>query len=162
MAESEAERHPTIALHMDAAYERWQANERLAREYNPLERELHWSKEQFRAQLSPQERLAVSIGNLNYQVQNGGWEQWGPHGNAYGTPDVRRYLHQLFERMNTKYATIADALLHSYERIGLRTNLDDRAWERMAKRVEPLSSAYYEIDDDLMDEVEAYMAQGGV
>jgi len=40
-----------------------------------------WTSAQFWGQLSEQEKLAVFIGNLNYQVENGGFFQW--HDNGY-------------------------------------------------------------------------------
>lgn len=39
-----------------------------------------WTLAQFWGQLSEQEKLAVFIGNLNYQVENGGFWQWHDNG----------------------------------------------------------------------------------
>ena len=56
--EPRVEDHQAI---MNQAYARWTTG---------------WSKEQFWAQLNEREQVAVFVGNLNYQVENGGWSQW--------------------------------------------------------------------------------------
>lgn len=52
---------------MTNAYSRWDSSQ--------------WTQKQFWAQLSNIEKSIVFIGNLNYQVENGGFLQW--HSNEY-------------------------------------------------------------------------------
>jgi hypothetical protein len=86
-----SDRHQEI---MDEAYDRWQAHNKIGRKViedhgqdwynehrNSTAKFLLWSMEDFWAQLSPREMVAVFTGNLNQQVQNGGWLQW--HDNGY-------------------------------------------------------------------------------
>lgn len=49
--------------------------------YARFEGHKEWSKKDFWNQLGDTERLAVFAGNLNYQVDNGGFQQW--HYNGY-------------------------------------------------------------------------------
>ena len=77
MAELEC---PTIQDLMNTAYERWQKND-------------DWSKDDFRVSLDAWEKIAVHTGNLNYQVENGGFSQW--YFNNYYTPEVLDFLIEL-------------------------------------------------------------------
>ncbi len=48
---------------VDNAYSKWDKNKK-------------WDKKEFFNHLTFQEKLAVSLAGLNYEVQNGGFEQW--------------------------------------------------------------------------------------
>jgi hypothetical protein len=50
---------------MDEAYGLWKREENR-----------HWKQEDFLENLEPIPRAAVMLGNMNYQVENGGWGQW--------------------------------------------------------------------------------------
>ena len=65
---------------MNEAYERWQSHN-------------DWSHDAFRDSLSELEKIAVHSGNLNFQVENGGFSQW--HFNQYYTPEVLQFLIEL-------------------------------------------------------------------
>ena len=73
--------HPKIQELMDAAYERWQAND--------------WSRDQFIMRLSWEEKVAVTIGNLNYQVCNGGFMQWHDNGYSQHTKELLEALNEV-------------------------------------------------------------------
>jgi hypothetical protein len=56
-----------IQTHMDTFYERWQADNTK-------------SQKEMLVTATPQERISVIVGNLNYQVGNGGFQQWVDNG----------------------------------------------------------------------------------
>ena len=66
---------------MNEAYARWQNND--------------WSQEQFWNQLSYVEKVAVFTGNLNYQVENGGFAQWIDNGYSDCADDLIDILSKL-------------------------------------------------------------------
>lgn len=60
------------------------------------------SKEDFMDQLSAAETIAVSVGNMNCQVENGGFSQW--FYNGYGTSERVAFLIRLADRIDTDAA----------------------------------------------------------
>lgn len=48
--------------------------------YNKWGKEKNWNKQEFWDHINFQEKIAVALGNLNYQVENGGFEQWNDNG----------------------------------------------------------------------------------
>jgi hypothetical protein len=69
MTETVVEKYPVLQATMTAAYERWQAAEKM-------------SAAEFLEGLSAKESFAVRVGNLNYQVENGGFSQYWGNGYA--------------------------------------------------------------------------------
>ena len=65
-----SEEHPALQGLMDRAYIRW----------------VDISRVEWLAGLEGDEITAVHFGNMNYQVENGGWSQWVD--NNYATPEV--------------------------------------------------------------------------
>jgi hypothetical protein len=174
---------------MDAAYERWQANEKAATEifhrdviaalgvstleeatsrYDELDfkvktrlreecKERQWSHTEFYEQLSPLERIAVFVGNLNYQVGNGGFSQWVFNGYA---EEGGQSLLRLLCRVGTPAALEAHDMVEEVLKLTGR-HVDDDAEdddddgdeiERLG-----LDSQFYEISDQLLEDVEAYV-----
>lgn len=74
LQESE-QQYPVFQSLMDKAYARW-------RKGGDLEGK---GDAEFVAALPEDQELAVRVGNMNYQVENGGWAQW--YGNGYGKRD---------------------------------------------------------------------------
>ena len=132
--------HDTVQRLMDRAYDRWETAE--------------WTKEQFFAQLDPLEAVAVAFGNLNYQVQNGGWGQW--HGNDYSSPEAISVLKRELTRMDTACTRAVLALLVRFEELASALDSADEDDEQVLNaEFDRLDTAYYELDRQLMDEVEA-------
>jgi hypothetical protein len=155
------ERHPVLQGLMDQAYDRWQANERLAAEYSPHERAAHMTKQQFQDSLDPRERLAVSVGNMNYQVENGGWVQWSVAGNGYGTPEVVDYLMEAMLRVGTDTCRQVHAMLRAFRAARVKHDLSERGWQRVCDLLDPLCTSFYAVNDKMLDDCEAYLARGG-
>ncbi len=99
----------THQLIMNKAYDRWQKNAKV------------WDKFMFFDQLDFQERVAVSLGNLNYQVENGGFSQW-------------------------KYNGLADVHLDFL----LRLDVDKNLYPEISKALELLSK-FKKADEELSD-----------
>lgn len=85
------EEHPIFQGLMNTAYDKWQEGGELAGK----------SSEEFVEELPEKEQIAVRIGNMNYQVQNGGWDQWWY--NRYGPRDIQWLID--FFGAHTEYDT---------------------------------------------------------
>jgi hypothetical protein len=101
------------------------------------------SYDDFMFDLPVNQRMAVLLGNLNYQVENGGFRQW--IGNGYGAyaMDVRRVL----DRIGTEAAYFVTNLVL----IASRADEDDD--------MDKQDAAYYRINDQLMADAEAFFAR---
>ncbi len=60
--------------------------------YNAYKANPEWSLDQFYFNLAPIERRAVALGNLNYQVNNGGFMQWIDNGYAEASRSALRVI----------------------------------------------------------------------
>ena len=70
---------------MNAAYDKWQEQGRKCEATSKAAGDVvarSWTYAQFLRELSVAERRAVMLGNLNYQVENGGFAQWVDNGYA--------------------------------------------------------------------------------
>lgn len=136
---------------MDRAYDRWQAAQGM-------------SQQAFWDQLSYPERIAVYAGNLNYQVENGGFIQWMD--NNYAKTEVVSFLTRTLERMTGPGAAAVLKILKDFIRVtraygidldeGLR-GFDDRDYESLYKALEPLNERFYDINDDFVAEIEVLL-----
>lgn len=97
--------HPTLQGLMDKAYAKWQKG-------GDLEGK---SDAEFVAALDDMQELAVRVGNLNYQVENGGFSQW--FSNSYGKRDLA-WLLDFFSK-HSEYAAFqwAHGLLSKVDKI---------------------------------------------
>jgi hypothetical protein len=129
---------------MNAAYDRFDSS---------------MSREEFLAQLGPVEYEAVIVGNLNYQVQNGGFMQWVD--NQYYTPDTAASLARIFTRMGTPASKSALTILREavgvIERFGPVDQMDEMDWDEFSDRLDDLGERYYAIDEQLMADFEAQL-----
>jgi len=91
--EATEEKNPTFQGLMDKAYKKWQSGELKG-----------VSSEEFINALPENEATAVRIGNMNYQVENGGWMQWWDNG--YGPRDID-YLVNFFNK-HAEYSSFAE------------------------------------------------------
>lgn len=142
---------------MDKAYKRWQ-------ESKPPQ----WSKQEFWDQLDAQERFAIHIGNMNYQVQNGGFSQW--HTNDYGVPEVVGYLLRVLPKINTAAALKVVELLKQYrDAVDLFDESDkensygdpiENAYEDFYDNLSPLDTEYYVVNEQFMADVQRSLDTG--
>jgi len=74
---------------LDPETSRWQALMNGAYELAiPPQCSKQWSYDQFLANLDAKERQAVLLGNMNYQIGNGGVQQWVENGYACNASDL--------------------------------------------------------------------------
>lgn len=150
---------PNIDLLMARAYDRWRANAGA------------WSMAQFWAQLSPAEEVAVYFGNFNYQVENGGFSQWGPLGNGYGTPEViasllghigkmpptdeTRVVTGLIKRASSLFedAAAGTANTDEYDEDDWDEHDGDDNWTSLHR----LDGPFYKVNHAFIEQVEAYL-----
>ncbi len=128
---------------MDQAYSRWQADANM-------------SQEDFWDTLGANERLAVFVGNFNYQVCNGGFIQW--HDNDYAKPVVLDYLERLCQRMDTKVSHTVAGLLSEFrlaQKEFIENERDEDAWPEFSSATDMLCNQFYKINDAWLVEVEA-------
>lgn len=142
--------YPVLERLMKSAYDRYQANP-------------NWSATDFHAQLTPAETIAVHIGNMNYQVGNGGWSQW--FDNGYGRrPGVFTFIVFQLNKMETPNAkTVIKLMTLAMKRQSFITEAmeNDESWEPVYQEALDLfgdvDSLYYLVDDDFLGEVEEFI-----
>lgn len=159
-------KHPAFDRLMSQAYDRYQANQSQF-PYDPevgYSQEGRWSPKEFRNQLVGMEVLAIPLGNFTYQVQNGGFDQW--HGNGYSTS--RAEVKTALRMIGSLAAMTTLELLEKFERLAsdLDVDLDNQnsyahesdedQWQTTEN---DLCKAFYEIDDQLLDDAEAFFAK---
>jgi hypothetical protein len=132
---------------MDAAYEKWQANR-------------GWSYSDFVNHLDYLEKVVVVTGNLNYQVENGGFMQW--HDNGYS--EMSSILLSFLENeLETDAAINVAALVRSCRYRYGQVDTKREKWGDHDDYDDPdtddLSNQYYELNDALMNDLEAYVVR---
>lgn len=139
---------------MDRAYARWQ-------DEDGKDQDWFWN------QLSPLETIAVFFGNFNYQVCNGGFQQWWDNG--YATTRVVRALEDACAEMATNHSAMVKEMLRDYRtimrRYGANTldddasdmKLDESEYDELARDLGALDDRYYAINELFMVEVNAHL-----
>lgn len=127
---TETEKYPVFQGLMNAAYDTY-GNQ---------------SYDDFLFNLPAQQRMAVLIGNLNHQVENGGFAQWILNGYSNEAQEVRYVL----RKIGTHAASNADNLiliaLAAHGQDGYDADLDKQ------------DTAYYSLSDQLLADAESFFA----
>ena len=106
---------------MDEAYDLWRKED--------------WDKDQFFDHLNYVQRVAVALGNMNYQVNNGGWSQW--YFNGYADTHVK-----FLDRMN----------FSGFPELEKAQEIMRDAYERLERNEENSRDGRYEDDEsDVLD-----------
>lgn len=85
---------------MDDAYDRWKdENDQTITNY-----------EEMLEKVPRLNKIAVLLGNLNYQVENGGWEQWVDNGYAIRYPEVLDALGEINTSLSNKVSSMIEEL----------------------------------------------------
>lgn len=103
-------------------------------------------------------KIAVVTGNFNYQVCNGGFMQW--HRNQYSKQFD--FLSNVLDEMDTasslRALRLAEKALVALKRHdNYSGDNEDAAWDRARDAVGPLDSKFYEIDGQLLADVESFL-----
>ncbi|MEW5859799.1 MAG: hypothetical protein AB1861_20840 [Cyanobacteriota bacterium] len=100
--------------------------------------------------LDDRHRAAVILGNLNYQVENGGFLQW--HCNGYsGQVDK---LHEYLEAIATPASEEVAEMINEFQIITANLDGDD---EEEDSPYDHLDSRYYQINGQLLADVESWL-----
>lgn len=142
---------------MNKAYDRWQNT--------------GWSQDEFWAQLSLRERIAVFVGKLNQQVENGGFSQWNY--NSYS--DCSDELIKFLRAIGPTGRQVADMVIEALSRIAtcepghydtvmvwdeeLEEDVEDEEWvEDEMEDLDDLDTLFYTLNDRMLDELEAVIS----
>lgn len=90
----------------------------------------------------------VALGNLNYQVENGGFHQWYSNGYHEGLPYLLPFLHDLGTVEATRVAIWASRVTQE-----MTYAIEDD--EDTAQLLDAHDEKYYAIQDKLLGQVEA-------
>ena len=150
-----SEKHLVFQGLMDRAYDRWDRGT---------------SRESWLAVLEDDEVTAVHFGNMNYQVENGGWPQWVC--NRYASHKVLNFIRN---RMScdleqtpdvVSAAQLLEEAAHHIEKLiefyacphsdGCDHSEDEDEYEFAC--LSEFDDHYYDINDGLMQAVENYLA----
>lgn len=116
-----AEKNPVWQGLMDEAYARWQEGG-----------DLHGkSSRDFIAALPPLHRYAVMLGNLNYQVHNGGFNQWVDNGYAVVAEDLIEVLKLIGTRNAIKTISLINVLIPHIDFSETRDGFGRSRWIEM-------------------------------
>jgi len=137
----------------------------------------HLSNEEWMKILTPLEQKAVVLGNLNYQVENGGFVQWVDNGYYLDSPLVKTCLKEMGTELalqvlkmveDVLVETIPDAKRTGFCGKYWRCELKEDSWfgddededyeEPSHSSFESHDSEYYKINEQFMVEVEAYLS----
>lgn len=121
-----------------------------------------WDNETFLDHCDLAERFAIVLGNFNYQVENGGFIQWWD--NRYGTPRTMEELKRYLTQIGTDKAMKALELVNKFANIvrgkNPRTNsFDEDEWNGVSEKTSKLDSTYYNINGELMEDVEFFITK---
>ena len=133
---------------MDSAYERWSGK--------------NLNRASFLSLLTNYERIAVRLGNFNYQVENGGLQQWDSNGYS----DDIGFMKDFVLSTNFKKKEELLDILENFESI--KTAIDkldiyddwySEDYDTRLKTMDFYNKEYYKIKDEWMDYVEQYLIE---
>lgn len=151
---------------MDSSYAVWQAHK-------------EWSKEDFWRSMNYQCKVAVSLGNLNYQVCNGGFEQWKFNGyaethlgflmNLLCNLDSKKYplltrIGEMLEKSDPIFDEIDE--LESHRRDGFDNDEEEDDFnddiEYQYNKLDKFDSEYYKMEEkDILKEMKDLIIHSG-
>jgi hypothetical protein len=141
--------YPTAQAVMNGAYEKWQNG---------------WSYENFLDHLTYLERCVVVTGNLNYQVENGGFAQWYDNNYHTGANTLLCFLENELATDTAKDAAqLVRRCIAENEQYESKYHTDWYEYE-YGERPETgdLDNAYYAINETLMSELESYVIRNRI
>jgi hypothetical protein len=145
--------YPNAQAVMNGAYEKWQNG---------------WSYENFLDHLTYLERCVVVTGNLNYQVENGGFMQWYDNGYHKGSNTLLYFLENELATDTAKYvARLVRKCTERYDEYD--SSLVWNKWPSYNSEIGSegpetghLDNAYYKINETLMSELESYVIRNRI
>jgi hypothetical protein len=146
-----SEKHPIFQSILDEA-------EKESKRYSP-----HPSRQEFLEKVSGLGVIALPLAGLIYQVQNGGFYQWWS--NNYGKNPIelgflRTALHMVGSRTAREALVLVNQFVYLCEDDPDR--LDDEEFDMFRFSENRLNDRFYEIDNQLLDDIEKMFVNIGV
>lgn len=134
---------------MDQAYDKWQKHPQMP--YN-----------EFLYNLNTKEQQAVLLGNLNYQVGNGGFDQWVSNGYATHGEDVIEVLQLMATPIATELVERLPDLLDFVDLDQDNRGCDDY-WKDPedipSEMMDELANWFYSVNEQFEEEVEEFLSK---
>lgn len=146
------ENHPTFDALYQAAHETFYATV----EYGtrPTATQCPGSYVALSALPKPQQ-FAFVLGNMDGQVCNGGWDEWMGNGYAWTAP----FIFVALEGVGTEAARTAVRIFRRV--MAICRESDARPGDDYSLDLDDLDERYYEVDDQLRDDIEAWFVRTG-
>lgn len=116
-----------------------------------------WNYTEFLFSLNHSQKMAVLLANLNYQVENGGVEQWIFNRYAKEYEQLRIALSKLGTVLAVQVRERLDALRDEYPGLFTDQNYDIEKDPSLIEKVEAFDDWYYSINEEFMDEIEGWL-----
>ena len=125
---------------IDEVYEKWQGD---------------YSFTEFASRFfTPAHSIAAKLGEMNYQVGNGGWEQWHSNGHSEDLDDLIKITKDGLKH-SIKHFDKLFKILRKIKNLGHPETYDE---ETYCKLISKYDDEYYEIDeDDLINSFDEYL-----
>jgi len=131
----------TMQALMDTAYEFWQSKKGL-------------SKKDFWNSLDSKPKAAVAIGNLNYQVTNGGFTQWHYNGYSEAFDTIDFVCRQVGTANSLAVLKIVNEVMTELEELDEESEGHDDY-----DALDALDSRFYAINEAFLEDVEAWLVK---
>ena len=120
------------------------------------------TRQEFWDQLDATERAVVFVGNLNYQVCNGGWPQYADNG--YAQAESLNYVLRLCHKMDTPASKTVAGIIEKFLPLwkDWKHAEEDRwsahdTWPGFYENCEPLNEAFYDVNEQWMEDVAVHV-----
>ena len=129
---------------MDTAYDKW----RDSQEIDADGMRYSWSREEFLSQCSYLEKVAVCFGNMNYQVENGGWSQYVE--NHYASEETFDFLEETLEKFKEMIVSNKPIAIESFrEMVKEDESVQKELMQGMGMSEEAAVSSYKTMDIEI-------------
>lgn len=131
----------TMQALMNTAYEFWQSQKGM-------------SKKDFWNSLDSKPRAAVAIGNLNYQVCNGGFSQWHYNGYSESFDTINYVCYQVGTKNSLAVLKIVEEAMTDLQELN-----DESEEEDDYEHLDALDSRFYKVNEAFLEDVEAWLTK---
>ncbi len=131
---------------MNNAYEKWNNNQ-------------EWDLDEFFNSLNYEEKIAVAVGDLNYQVENGGWYQY--YDNGYFDVEARWLNNELY-KLKPKFTPEMNKFYGIFQKVfGIMYELGKNKFADVSKstleELKELDDEYYGINNSFIKFMNEYL-----
>lgn len=141
--------HPIWQAEVERIYEAW--------------REDKQPYDDFVDELPKRDRQLMILANLNYQVENGGFEQWIENGYGSQAKRVIKALYEINTEASLKAAELVEEAAEYIDfdspcgsHIAVDDSEDEDEYEEVCNNLDKLDTVFYSINDKLVDDIEEW------